>query len=359
MRSTLLPALCLASLVGTAAHAQETQVTVYGRLNVDIELVSGRISDTENPHVFRVNSNSSQFGIRGRESLGRDVTGIFQLESAVPMDTGGGTLARRDTFVGLESARWGTLRLGNFLSPYDDIHVIFGNAPTFTTSILSTAALWSQGALPKATGGFDEPLPNAVRWDSPNISGFNGSVQYSTRESENHAHVATLGAFYSRGSGQIGIAYERNSQVRGPGINDSAFSVAALYTFALADIGGVYERLSYDTPTGTLTRDFLGLGATVSVGPGVVYAFVGRAGDGKGSAAQGTRVGGLARGADTASTQYEISYSYSLSKRTIWYAGYTRLQNQSNASYTFAINPYPPAIGGKPEGVIVGLVHFF
>src|SRR3982750_2343441 len=192
MRSTLLSALCFTSLLGSVAHAQEAQITLYGRLNLDVEMISGRIGEAENPHVFRVNSNSSQFGIRGRESLGRDLTGIFQLESAVPMDTGGGTLGRRDTFVGLESARWGTLRVGNFLSPYDDIHVIFGNAPTFTTSILSTAALWSQGALPKATGGFDEALPNSVRWDSPNVSGFNASVQYATRESEDHANVASL-----------------------------------------------------------------------------------------------------------------------------------------------------------------------
>src|SRR3982750_4335079 len=193
MRSTLLSALCFTSLLGSVAHAQEAQITLYGRLNLDVEMISGRIGEAENPHVFRVNSNSSQFGIRGRESLGRDLTGIFQLESAVPMDTGGGTLGRRDTFVGLESARWGTLRMGNFLSPYDDIHVIFGNAPTFTTSILSTNALWAQGAAGKATGGFDARLPNSVRWDTPALDGISASAQYSTQETPHRAGVLSIG----------------------------------------------------------------------------------------------------------------------------------------------------------------------
>jgi predicted porin len=70
-------------------------------------------------------------------------------------------------------------------------------------------------------------------------------------------------------------------------------------------------------------------------------------------------VGGLVKGADTKSEQYEVSYSYSLSPRTLLYTGWTKLNNRANAKYTFNINAYPIATGGKPEGLVFGIVHFF
>ena len=360
MTRTLLAILAAGALsLPGASRAQSGDVTLYGRLNLDLEVVRARQDRGDNPTVTRVSSNTSMFGLRGSEPLQSGLAAIFQIESPILADTGGGNLARRDSFVGLESTRFGTVRIGNFLAPYDDIHVLFGNVPTFTSSILSTAALWSQGGLPKATGGFDVQLPNSVRWDSPAHAGLRTSAQYSAVETSDNASVVSVGAFYGTGAAKLGVAYERNHQVRAPDANDSALSLAGLYTFPSLDIGGVYERLEYDTPTGSLTRNFFGVGATLAVGPGLVYAFWGHAAEGKGSAADGTRVGGLARGPGTASDQWEISYTYPMSKRTVLYAGYVRLNNGANASYAFGINPYPPAIGGKPEGLLAGMVHFF
>jgi predicted porin len=359
IRTLLAVVAAGASMLAPLVRAQASDVTLYGRINLDIEVVSARQEHGENPRVLRVSSNSSQFGLRGREALRTDLAAIFQIESAIFADSGGGALARRDSYVGLESTKLGTLRIGNFFSPYDDLHLLFGNAATFTTSILSTAALWSQGGLAKATGGFDAQLPNSVRWDSPAFGGLRTAVHYSAVETENNANVMALGAFYTAGATQLAVAYERNNQVRATHEYDTAFSVAGLYTFPWMDLGAVYERLEYDTPTGSLTRDFFGVGATLPLGPGLVYAFWGRAAEGRGSAPNGTRVGGLARGPNTASEQWEISYSYPVSKRTVLYAGYVRLNNRSNASYAFNINPYPVGIGGKPEGALIGMVHFF
>src|SRR5512141_1799469 len=154
-----------------AAQAQTANVTMYGRLNVDMEIVSGTQASGSNPHVFRLSSNSSRWGVRGTESLGGGLNAIFQIESSINGDAGGGTLAGRETFVGLQGS-WGTFKMGNFLAPYDDIHPIFGNVPTLTTSILSTAALWAQGPIAKTAGGFDARLGNSIRYDSPNFSGF-------------------------------------------------------------------------------------------------------------------------------------------------------------------------------------------
>lgn len=365
--------------VSPLANAQFANVSLYGSMNLDVELVNGAQSDGSNPSIARVSSNSSRFGLRGHEYLGRGQVAIFQLESQIDADIGGLALASRETFVGLQGD-WGTVKLGNFLSPYDDIHTIFGNSPTFTTSILSTAALWAQGALTKVEGGFDARLGNSVRYESPLLDGFSAALQFATRDTSGnpngddngdrlselrHAYVLAGGAFYSRGPVDLGIAFERNYRVRPTGPNDGALSVTAGYDFGriVSDVGlrvaGVYERLNYDTPTGSLTRDFYGLSTTLAVGDGNFYAFWGKAADGKGSAVEGTTIGALVKGPDTSSQQWELSYSYNLSLRTTLYAGWVKIDNRANAAYTFNINPYPVAPGARPTGIVFGIAHFF
>ena len=361
-----------------AAHAQTANVTLYGRLNLDVEVVNGSQGGVDcpdncpNPSQYRVSSNASMFGVRGSEPLGGGVNAIFQVESKLFLDTGGGILAGRESFLGFQSP-WGTVKLGFFLSPYDDIQPIFGNATTLTTSILSTGALWAQAYLgPALAGGFDGRLANSVRYDSPTLAGFNGSVQYSTAEGAptTNSGIVSVGGFYNNGPVQLGAAYELHHNIRGTvdaPLSDTAFSIAGGYQFEGFRIGGVYERLRYDaTPSTDLTRDFYGIGLTVDAGPGLLYGYWGRAGDGKGSAANGSNVGGLVKGESTGATQWEVSYTWLLSARTLLYGGYVKINNQSNASYTFDANPYPifcntyPNGGcGRPGGFILGAVHFF
>ena len=362
-----LVALAVAGVVSAplAAQAQTANVTLYGRVNATVEVVQTRLADGTKPNVYRVSANSSRLGVRGTESLGGGLNAIFQIESSINGDAGGGTLAGRETFVGLQGG-WGTFKIGNFLAPYDDIHPIFGNVPTLTTSILSTAAVWAQGPASKAQGGFDARLGNSVRYDSPNLSGFTGSFQASTSENATHGMVYSMGGYYNNGPIQGGLAWERNQKARGPGLTDDAVSIAGGYNFGVVRVAGVYEKLKYDAGGGDLKRDFYGASLTANLGPGQLYAFWGHANDGKGSAADGTVVGGLVKGGDTSVDQYEISYTYPLSKRTLTYIGYVRIDNDTNARYTFNINPVNQsattgglASEGKPAGLAVGLVHFF
>jgi predicted porin len=374
-----LVVFALACASPLAAYGQIYNVRLYGDLNLDLEFVRGKQADDSNPTVNRLSSNSSRLGVRGNEYLGAGQVAIFQIESSINGDTNGGNLGGRETYVGLQGD-WGTLKLGRYLTPYDDILPIFGNAPTLTTSILSTAAIWAQGPLTKVQGGFDARLGNSIRYETPPLGGLLGEIQYSTRDSSGnadgadngdhvselrHAYVLSLGAFYSKGPLDLGIAYEHNRAVRFANTNDDALSVAGAYDVgSLVDtpgirIGGIYERLRYDTPTGDLKRDFWGVSATVPVGGGSVYAFWGHAANGKGGAVDGTTIGGLTKGPDSASDQWEISYSYPLSLRTLLYAGYVRIDNRANASYGFNINDYSTVPGGKPTGFVVGMAHFF
>ena len=400
MKSRLIIALVVCTvLMSTGAAAQIANVRLYGSINLDLEFVRGVTcnspspsgcgaagTEIQDPTVVRVSSNSSRIGIRGNEYLGRGQVAIFQIESDFWGDTGGGTIAGRETYVGLQGD-WGTFKVGHFLTPYDDLLPIFGNAPTLTTSILSTAAIWAQGPLSKVQGGFDARLGNSIRYETPPMDGFVGELQYSTRDAAadadvdtanngdhaselRHANVLGIGAFYSKGPLDFGIAYERNNKVRAQTFNDDALSIAVAYDFGFSSggvgprLGLVYERLRYDTINSELNhadlrRDFWGISATVPAGGGSTYAFWGRAGNGKGSAVDGTSIGGLTKGPDSASDQWEMSYSYPLSLRTLVYAGFVRINNRANASYGFNINDYPVAQGAKPTGYVFGMAHFF
>jgi len=379
MKNSLVALAMLCACVTPLARGQIANVSLYGDLNLDFELVHGRQPDGSDPTVNRLSSNSSRFGVRGNEYLGRGQVAIFQIESAINADTNGGNLGGRETFVGLQGD-WGTLKLGRYLTPYDDILPIFGNAPTLTTSILSTAAIWAQGPLSKVQGGFDARLGNSVRYETPPLGGFVGELQYSTRDSSGnadgadngdhaselrHANVVSMGAFYSKGPLDLGAAYEHNRAVRFANSNDDAFSVAAAYDLGAlvgtvgVRVGAVYERLRYDTPTGDLKRSFWGVSATIPAGGGSIYAFWGHAADGSGGAVDGTIIGGLTKGPDSASDQWELSYSYPLSLRTLLYTGYVRINNRANASYGFNINDYSVAPGAKPTGCVFGIAHFF
>src|SRR4029079_10235664 len=169
--------------------AQTANVTLYGRLNMTMEAVNGQAVDPKLPPgaapvnrtIYRVNSNSSRIGVRGSESLGGGLSAIFQIEDGVNADISGGVHASRETFVGLQGT-WGTFKIGRSLAPYDDIHAIFGNVPTLTTSILSTANLWAQGSQNADNGGFDSRLGNSIRYDSPNMRGFTFSAQLGAED---------------------------------------------------------------------------------------------------------------------------------------------------------------------------------
>lgn len=342
-----------------APPAQAQSALLYGQLNLTFEQVKGKSPGGDTPRSQRLSSNASRIGFRGAEPIGGGLVAVWQIESAISADAGGGTLAGRETYVGIDGD-WGVVKVGHLLSPYDDMLPIFGNVPTLTTSILSTAALWSQGSLSKAAGGFDARLANTIRYDSPEWRGFVGSAQYALGEDPRHSHVVGLSLLYENAPFDAGIAYERNREIRGEDLTDWAITATAGWNFGRFRIAGVYERLRYATPVGPLTRDFYGASATIVAGPGSLYAFYGRAEDGK--AAADVRVGGLASGADSSAEQYTLSYTYPFSPRTLAYAGYVRLANAPHASYNFGTNPYvagTPPTGLKLNGFVLGLAHFF
>jgi len=446
-----------------AAQAQTANVTLYGRANVDLEFVNGTTcrsplsqgnsggfagsttangpvgpaagnqiitncpnppatstdsfynTATSNPTVTRLSSNSSRIGVRGTESLGGGLNAIFQMEANVSWDTGNASssgLASRETFVGLQGS-WGRVTMGKFLMPQDDLHPIFGNAPTLTTSILSTADVWAQGNLSKGQGGWDARTGNNIRYDTPNWAGFTAAIQASTRDDSGnttqtpyggdngdhpsnvrHAWVIGGNVIYSNGPLQLGGAFESNRNVRqyqavtgffgsqacsatNPCVmnaDDYDWTLTGAYDFGTLfqgfglKLGAAYEQTKYDTPSGDLKRNFWAVSGTVPIGAGKLYLFFGKASNGKGGAADGETVGYVVHGSNTATRQWEITYSYSMSPRTMLYTGYVKLLNDQYNPTTFNINSYAISTckfgdsscsQGRPGGFVLGLVHFF
>ena len=86
-----------------------------------------------------MSSNSSNIGFRGSEDLGGGLKAIFQIESAINIDTGSGGLGSRNSNVGL-SGGWGTVFYGNWDTPYKVITLKAD--PFFATSAASFNSLY-------------------------------------------------------------------------------------------------------------------------------------------------------------------------------------------------------------------------
>jgi hypothetical protein len=158
--SRLVVAIAIAGTAG-AAGAQSANVTIYGRINLDVEYVRGLTTSGDDSWRTRLSSNSSRFGLRGTEDVGGGNTVIFQIESSVSADAGGGTIAGRDTFLGMRG-EWGTVRFGYLKTPYDTVNGVFGNTPTFTSSILDTESVWGNGSS-LSSGGMPYRAANTIR----------------------------------------------------------------------------------------------------------------------------------------------------------------------------------------------------
>src|SRR5262245_24969278 len=119
-RAYLLSAAVAAALAPALTHAQTSNVTLYGALLLDAEVIINIKQDNTSgtpgtpapgakQNIYRVSSNSSRLGVRGTEPLGGGLTAIFQFESQYDASNSGGTLATRDTYVGLQGP-WGTVK---------------------------------------------------------------------------------------------------------------------------------------------------------------------------------------------------------------------------------------------------------
>jgi predicted porin len=241
MKKSLI-ALAALSAFATAAQAQSS-VTVYGVLDIGHTTAENKFTSTNGAVATnKVTSTgngdgalaTSRFGVRGSEDLGAGRKANFVLEyDLVDVGTGGngaqnqGTTANtsqttaantagfgaRYSWVGLEDAKLGRLRLGRQEQSIHSVHTtsLAGMANNITGSIYSagTADVSTNAATIRQHGVF---LNRAVTYISPRISGFTFEAQTARQETtisgtNQNTEASENGASVKYSAGKLALAY--------------------------------------------------------------------------------------------------------------------------------------------------------
>lgn len=342
----------------------------YGRFINSIDYVTGG----GNPSSVRMANYGSAWGFRGSETLSADLKAIFQVESSFSTTDGTGTFGARETFVGLASQRFGTLRMGRFQAPYDR-HGVFGDTLAETQGLGITTILWANCGLgmrstagyTKAQGCFDIKYPTSIRYDSPNFGPVFGAVQYYAYNQDVNgqglggAHVWSGSVNYVSGRVVVAVGFEGDYGVLGAGQNSYAAEVVAGYQLTQAVyFGGIVQQLNYqvDRQGNNVRQNMLGLVARYTPGPWGFEFNYGIAGSGYGSAPPGTAVGSVKKGPGTGAQHFVLTARYDFSKRTALYGQLVAIRNASNGIYSIK----PEGIqqpGESEQGISIGVIHYF
>ena len=369
----VVPSL-LSSLIAcgfsSAAQAQTAlpgggQATLYGRLNVNAERIT--LGGTTASDAFagnqRVSANSSRFGLRARKTF-EDITIFGQIETGVSADTGGDTIASRDTFVGLEGG-FGKLRIGKMDTPFKEMG---GLTDRFRgTGIQDDGSL---AALGGSGNGFSRRQNNSIRYDTPAFGPVVGQVQYGLETEDVGAStqrkVISLGLEFKSGPLKAGAAYEQHNKFNAL-FTDKAYRLGVNYNLPVVNIGAGFNRLNYTVAAGSVQRDYFTVTAGVPVGKGVINLRYGKAQNVKGSAPTGTLLPGadgasLRVGPDSGATQTTLGYEHPLFAGAQLFGYWTKVSNQAQANYRFGVNALNVTAadrGASPSGIAIGIVFDF
>jgi len=371
-----LIALAVATLAAGSAFAQ-SNVTISGYLSSGF--ASTKISGGATPAIRATNgtetgvidSRLSRIRFAGSEDLGNGLKAIFQVESRFMSDTADataslGAMGVGDTFVGL-AGNWGQVRMGRIDTYYADgvlTELIAGT--TFQSH--ATLSLLSQvdGFGYHGTAG---RWNNLIRYDSPRVSGFQGSVAYSSNRAAEDGVANNDGddgsSWYASANYFAGPIYAGVSamQHRTEGVTDnksSGWRVYGSYTFPMGvKVGLNYDHGRFGTGADTWRkRNAWFLPVSYKFGKNTVAGTYGRAGKTKTNAGTVNSSG---------ATFYNLSYNYELSKRTNIGANYTVLKNKDGSAYDLLLGGVVRGLGqvqatGSGQDVrqiAVSVVHAF
>jgi predicted porin len=190
------------------AQSSASGVTLYGV--ADEALVFANNQGGHSNYYMRSGNNmASRFGLRGNEQLTATMSAIFDLQEGFDMDSGKqsspGLMFNRQSFVGLQDTRLGTLTLGRqytayyqFLGQYGPVNMLTG----------------ATGAHPGDLDGFDTTirLNNSVQYVTPQFGGFSAAAQYGFGEiagSTQRGSAVSAAARYANGPFGIAVGYLR------------------------------------------------------------------------------------------------------------------------------------------------------
>ncbi len=380
------------SSIGSVVFAADNEasvvkgnVEVYGaaKLSVDMINTDGKTPGADSK-LYKASSNSSRFGIKGKEDLNEDLSAIMQLELGVNFDgsqssvvssitsastntTSGATTVRtksatidkityRNSYAGLSHKKLGTLIFGIHDTPYK---LATGGLDPFADTMGDYNAIIGNV---NGTADFDLRAKDTIMYTSPRLSGFQIMAATSTTGQETDNGVAgnpseySVSAGYNGGPLFVSLAYETHRN--GYGSFDAAGDKVAGakggigLTLGGTKLGLVYEKLKDDKVDSIFTRNALYASLSQKLGNETLKIAYGKADDGEDPTTS------------TGANMMVAGIEHAFSKRTTVYALYAKTKNDSDAKYGLgqsgAGGAFAPTNGGEsPSVVSVGLNHSF
>jgi len=373
------------------AFAQASTVTISGNFKLGLESLNygSSVATRLNSSQMRVVDNSSRIIFKSVEDLGNGLAAVGQLDvrfapdqaSAAPTSN---PIGSGNSFVGLQSKSWGMLTVGRW-----DLH--YGKGPSEMTRgagalQASDVSLFDYiGAVPVAN---TTRTQNVVRWDTPNWSGFSGTIAWSANPIGN-TEADMINPAPAGGSSRKGDAWNINPKYsNGPfeaeysywrakgdapvaaSLDQRGDAFNAKYSFGGFKVGIGYNRSRLETAVGVgavgagtkaAQRNTWSLAGQYKWGPNAIYGHYDKAGDIRCDIAVCTGTSGSSNSAK----MYALAYEYSLSKRTSLAATYAQIKNDANVAYNFFTSASlgstdaVPAFGENPRLFQLTINHMF
>lgn len=162
-----------------------SEVTLYGQVkngigleNIKVESLGQTIKPEDNSTNVKIHDYASRIGFKGSEDLGNGLKTIWQVEQFTqvtgPKNAG---WSNRETFVGLESDSVGTIKMGFLRNVFDsDMRDIDPWEYDFAGGAGYNGLAQMNRMATRMSG--------SVRYDTPNINGFRGMIQYATEANQ-------------------------------------------------------------------------------------------------------------------------------------------------------------------------------
>ena len=336
--------IALAVLAASGAAMAQSSVELYGRLDASFVNLSTKVNGVKSYTVGAAGAatktgiessqlNTQFWGLRGTEDLGGGLKAIFKVESNFNIDNGAvdatGMFAR-EANVGLMGS-FGTVKLGRNYTAYDSLAGATNHTWNSNINVFGTVA---------GTGlaQYGNRVSNSVIYDSPNFSGFSGSISYGFGEDKTAAASASdnlsLQVRYADGPLLVGVAYQNQNQAVAAKPDLKHTLVGASYDFGVAKLNGSYQTAKEGA---TKDKDYQ-IGVSMPFG-----AFAVAVGYAKSkSETAGVKLDG---------SGYALVGTYNLSKRTTAYVGYENTKVESL--------PGGVATTTKVSNLAVGVRHTF
>lgn len=350
-----------------AAQADSSNVQIYGLLQPSIDRVdNGDITGTS------MKDNASRIGFRGSEDLGNGLKAIFQLESSVSPDERGGTWTGRDSWAGLSSSTYGTVRVGSMFTSYK-------SSTNYVDPFVDTVGDYNNIVGGFGAGGtrrpFDARGNNAIHYTSPNLGGVVITADYSMNDAGGNAFESqgantwrSIAAVYKAGALTLTAAYEdhqdKNAGATIVGKDAKAFKLSGGYKFGTTNVALMWAREDFGD---NVNPQLLG-GHAFAAGDikgknrdrDVIHASIKHSMGNVDLMAAYTWADDLDDVKKSGADAFAVGAAYNFSKRTSVGAYYAYLDNDRNASQGLASGGYTPSENGeKVKAFSVRLRHAF